>query len=738
MADNSKRTEVVLAYKTDQQSVNKAIREADRFSDSIAKGTSEAIESTRAFVKENASFLSQLREGTRTANDYYDKVNQDVGLAGDVASNAGQVAGALNAIGASFAGGALESFVIAGDVLEGLPRLKASLVGLPSVIGNVVTTLGPVGLGLTAVAGLATVAFAGLSDAIDKSRISGENYAQALIDSTAQVADARISLARGDEKAVLTQLKTVQDERLAQILQVQQLKELEAELNKTAFGDIPEFLRTGYGAFIAGTSDVATALQKVRDQLTELEGSTLSTATTQQELTQALLDYGLSTEQIEAGLLALTETTDEAKDSVNELNTVLLAQADATRTRYLEEINLLDQSQEALQERQKQINAEIEANNRAIDVLKSSGDTSEQVAEQIKKYTQANEELGKTLDFIGNTALPNATARAQAEQARADTEQTQSDIIEATKRYNDTLKSIDEDNAKELLAIEQKRTDSMLAIAKKYADDSEQALKRLNDDIINARERFTDDEVKAREQALQAEADATRAHYNSIADISTQAKRDEQDALRNLDFKGAFEARRNRNRAIEDEQKKFVRDADERKINQDRERKERLNAYAQAQADAQDAYRREMDTARQNRDRALQEARASYQKEQAEARNAQAQKLRDLQTGYAQEIALARQTSAQRLAIQAQTDAQLLAQAQALLNSISRNRPAPSGSGRNPIVIPPNTGGNRGGGGGNRNDRQININVNDSRNPRKTADVIRNMINNGNNKGSRR
>lgn len=737
MADNSKRTEVVLAYKTDQQSVNKAIREADRFSDTLSKGAKDAMESTRNIAKENANLISQLRAGTQSANDYYDRVNQDVGLAGDVASNAAQVGGALRALGADFAGGALEGLVILGDVTEGLPRLKASIAGLPAVVGNVVTALGPVGLGLTAVAGLAAVAFAGLSDAIDKSRISGENYAQALIDSSAQVADARVSLARGDEQAVLTQLKTVQDERLAQILQVQQLKELEAELNKTAFGDIPEFLRTGYGAFIAGTSDVATALQKVRDQLATLEGDTLSTVTTQNELTQALLDYGFTTEQIEAGIQALTQTTDVATEAVNDFNTALLAQADATRARYLEEISLLDQTESALKDRQKAIADEMIANQMAIDALVASGDTSEQVTQQIQKYADANEELRKTLDFISRTALPQATSRMQAEQARMDTEQSQGEIIEATKRYNDTLKTINADNARDLLAIEQKRTDSMLAIAKKYADDTAQALTRLNDELRNAGSKFAQDELNARVQALQAEADATRAHYDSLVDISTQAKRDEQDSLRNLDFKGAFEARRNRNRAIEDEQKKFSRDARDRTINQERERNDRLKAYEQSQRDARESYRRDLDLARQARDRSIADARIAYQREINDARQAQIQKLRDLQSGYVQEIALARQSSAQRLAIQAQTNQAYLAQAQALLNAISKNRPAPSGSGRNPIIIPPNTGGNRGG-GGNRSNGQTVININDSRNPRRTAETVRQIVNNGNNGGGRR
>jgi len=247
-------------------------------------------------------------------------------------------------------------------------------------------------------------------------------------------------------------------------------------------------------------------------------------------------------------------------------------------------------------------------------------------------------------------------------------------------------------------------------------------------------------EQKAELNALNAELDATRAHYDSLEDISVGAKRDEQDALRNLDFKGAFEARRNANRAIADEQKKFTRDARDRDINLERDRKERLDAYAQAQSDAQANYQRELQLARQNRDTALQEARASYQKEQSEARNAQATKLRDLQTGYAQEIALARQTSAQRIAIEAQTNAQILAQAQALLASLSAFRPAGAGfrptptSPNRPNPTPPNTG-NRGGGG---NRGGTTIIINGAGNSRRTAEQIKNISGRGSNGGARR
>lgn len=735
----NKRSDVIIGYQVDSASANKAVQSANRVSGAIEDGTDKAIENTKRLKAEQAGFISQLRAGTQTANDYYDRVNQDVGLAGDVASNAAQVAGALDAIGASFAGGALQSFVIAGDVLEGLPRLKASIAGLPAVLGNVVTSLGPTGLGLTAVAGLAVVAFAGLASEIDKARIAGEQYAQAQIQSAQTVADARIALIRGDTDTALRQLQTAQDERLALILEQQQLTQLVSELEGQAFGELPEALRTGYAAFLRGTSDSAEALGKVNERLKELDGELLNTATSQNELTALLMEFGFTTEQIEQAILALDQTTEQTTETVNELNSALLAQADATRARYLEEISLNEQSADSLRARQAEIQNEIEANWLAIATLEASGDTSEAVVAQIEKYRKANEELGKTLDFIGNTALPSAQARMQAEQARADTEQTQKDMVDATKKFNADIKALRESEAESLYKIEETRTQTLLDIAKKYADDTAKALQSFNDNIADLRKRNTEDELKARENALREDADATRKHYEALADISVNAKRAEQDAIRGLDFKTAFETRRNKNREIEDAQKSFTREAKERAINQDRERQDRIRAYEQALADARVNYQKELAQARQAREQGLQLAQQTYQKELQLAQQSNAQKLATLQAGYMQELALAQQTAAQRLQIEANLQAQLLAQAQRTMSfgfgGLGR---APMASNYRGATPPPNTQPNqritnqnlerqrameraRGG---------VTININNPNNPQRTAEQIKIITNN--------
>ena len=740
-----KRTEVVLAYKTDTQSVNKAIREADRFGDSVRSNTSDAVQSTQKLTQANANLIAQLKAGTQSANDYYDQVNQDVGLAGDVASNAAQVAGALDAIGASFAGGALERLVIAGDVVEGLPRLKTAVAGLPATVASAVSAIGVGGFGLIGAIGLGVVAFGELSRVLDEARQRGEAYAQSLIDASTSVADARLALARGDITGVIQQLADTQDQRLNLIVREQELSEeltrLEQARLQRSSGQLGVFDALA-DRFDTTIQEIDGSISGLKTSIEETSNEAVSLALTQNELTALLMEQGFTTEQIETEIAKLNETTQETTETVNELNTALLAQADAVRNRYLEEISLLDQTEQGLKARQDQIRAEIEANTRAIATLEASGDTSEQVTAQIEKYRLANEELGKTLEFIGNTALPSATARAQAEQAQADTEKTQHDMIEATKQFNSELENLNESAYEELYKIEEQRTKAMLDIAKKYADDTQKALDNLNKELEGARANYQKSELEARENALRQERDATQKHYEALSDISTNAKREEQDALRNLDFKGAFEARRNANRAIEDEQTQFTREQKDRMRSQADERQDRLRAYEQAQRDAQANYQKELDTARKARQNALREAEQGYNQELQLARNAQAQKLSALQAGYMSELTLAQQTASQRLAIQQALDAQLLASAQRVLSvgfgrSASRSPQNFSNyrGGTPPPNLPPPSRVNQ-----QNLERQramdrarsggVNININNSTNPQRTAEQVKTIINN--------
>lgn len=721
----SKRSEVVIGYKTDEQSARKAVSDAKRVNSQIKNNAVASVAKDSQMASAQFDQLSNaLKKTTLEAQ----------GGLKDLA----QLAAGIGLLSGSDVGMAVTTVITLADSIKSLGGLQAGIKAVPQAIGMLSSSLGMAGLGLGAVAGLTAIAIGHLAGELENARKIGEAYAQALIETNKTVSDATISLAKGDADSVIKELKRVQDERLRAIIAEQGLRErqqkagdeLRKETDRASEGIV---ILAEQIAFLNPNVAEARALyDKLADELKNTSDETIGLALTQRELTDQLLRYGLTIEEIEAKITELDQVTDKASESIQNLSQTLLAQVEAQRSRVLMEADLMAQSEDSLRARNLALMREVNANNEAIKTLKASGDTSEEVSGQIKKYEDANRELMRTIGFITSSALPNAIQKAQRELQKADSMQTQADTITATKKFNEDMKRLNEDNQKSLLAIEQRRTDTLFAIAKRYADDVARAQARYQETLASGQTKFSQEEIKARTRAFEAEIDASRKHYQALEDISVNAKRDEQDALRALDFKGAFEARRERNRAIEDEQKKFARDAEDRKINQDRERIERLNAYAQAQADARANYQKELQTARQAQAQAQADAQMAHATDLQNLRNANAQRVRTLQGAYAEELRLARQTSAQRLAIQAQMDAQLLAQAQRFLSS-SLFRASSTG-GRQATQSAPSTGrqtASARGGNANSGGRGIQIVVNESTNPRRTAQQIRSIINSG-------
>jgi len=721
----SKRSEVVIGYKTDEQSARKAVADARRVDNQIKNNAIASVVKESQIASAQFDQLSgALKKTTLEAQ----------GGLKDLA----QLAAGIGLLSGSDMGMAVTTVITLADSLKSLGGLQAGIKALPQAVGMLSSSLGLVGLGLGAVAGLTAIVIGELAGELDNAKKAGEAYAQALIETNKAVSDATISLAKGDADSVIKELKRVQDERLRAIVTEQGLRERQQKAGdalrkETEIASEGIVVLAEQIAFLNPNVAEARALyDKLTDELKNTASETVGLALTQRELTDQLLRYGFTIEEIEIAIAKLDEVSTSANESLRELSQGLISQVEAQRARVLMEADLLAQSEEALRSRNLALMRDVNANNEAIRTLRASGDTSEEVAKKIKEYENANLDLMKTIGFITSSALPNAIQKAQRELQKADALQTQADTITATKKFNEDMKRLNEDNQKSLLAIEQKRTDTLLAIAKRYADDVARAQARFEESLASQQIKFSQDEIKSRTRAFEAEIDASRKHYQALEDISTQAKRDEQDSLRALDFKGAFEARRERNRAIEDEQKKFAREAEDRKINQDRERIERLNAYAQAQADARANYQRELQTARQAQAQAQADARMAHEADLQNLRNANTQRLRALQGAYAEELRLARQTSAQRLAIQAQIDAQLLAQAQRFLSS-SLFRASSTG-GRQATQSATSAGRqttSARGGNVNSGGRGVQIVVNESTNPRRTAQQIRSIINSG-------
>jgi chromosome segregation ATPase len=229
---------------------------------------------------------------------------------------------------------------------------------------------------------------------------------------------------------------------------------------------------------VAGASARVETLKAEIDRLNE---STVQSALTQKDLTTQLLDYGFTVAEIEQAIADLDKATDSAKQGISDLTKELLRQTDLNRARVIQEADLLAQSEQALKSRADALRLEQRANEQAIEALRASGDTSDEVTQKIKDYEQANIELSKTLDFIASSAIPNAINRARDEARKLDADTTRQDTINATKKFNSDVQRLNEQGAQELFNIEKKRTDGLLQIAERFAIDTTRALTKLND-----------------------------------------------------------------------------------------------------------------------------------------------------------------------------------------------------------------------------------------------------------------
>jgi hypothetical protein len=140
----------------------------------VAGQLSRQLEDMGASEKEVAKVVRQYKrlqeeiKEAATAQARFDKVSQDVALAGDVESNLRAVGGAAGAFGFGGVETGISQIAELPALVEALPRLKESLMGLPSALSAAASSLGPVGLGLGAVALAGAAAFKLASSGINK------------------------------------------------------------------------------------------------------------------------------------------------------------------------------------------------------------------------------------------------------------------------------------------------------------------------------------------------------------------------------------------------------------------------------------------------------------------------------------------------------------------------------------------------------------------------------------------
>lgn len=377
----------------------------------------------------------------------------------------------------------------------------------------------------------------------------------------------------------------------------------------TAFGDAVARAGTATGAF----SDVDEAVTKAGDNATK----------TQKEIDEL-------TKQIEAGAFAANDAAAAEEKLAAERTKAVLDQAAAAGQEESSRRKALNASEEQNQARLKAIEDERASVNAQLNVLKSSGDTSAEVAEQIAKLNGQLGALGKESSFIKDTALGVARQRDAEKKAQKDREKAQED---ATRKQE---------------AAEKKRYDAGVKFSQKLSEIARTAADKAADNLTSMKDKLahneTDflrdidklgrdaahDRTEAQIKEFEEQAKDFREHSKELDKIQAEAERDETKALRKRNFLQAAEIREAAIARMEAEISDFESAQDE---------KEAAASEARAKDD------RELEYARESRLISLkeqnQDARTAYEEANRDAKIAQDRARRDAAIAKNQELSAA-------------------------------------------------------------------------------------------------
>lgn len=251
-------------------------------------------------------------------------------------------------------------------------------------------------------------------------------------------------------------------------------------------------------------------------------------------------------------------------------------------------------------------------------VLKSSGNTSEAVAEQIAKLEGQIGSLGKEADFINSTALEASKKRDAEKKAAEVAEQVEQKRLSAARKYSDTL----------------------VDIARRAADDAEKLVKGLKQklvdnqadalqDVADIGAEFADSEREEAIQRGEQEALDLRQHANRLAGIRDEAFNTEKDFIRKRDFLSATKVRENAI-ALQEAEIKTFKDGQGEKIQAqksedaaqlrelDKARRERMTLLQRANEEARQQYQRDVQNQKDSRRIAEREAKIARDREERE------------------------------------------------------------------------------------------------------------------------
>jgi hypothetical protein len=518
-------------------------KNADAFSKELSEMQKEATALNKAL-----DALEQPRTIDVQA-EKFDRTSRDVALAGDAESNLRTLGGFAGSLG----GGGIESAVgRAAEIpaaIEALPRAVEAFKGLPAAASAAASAIGTSTGGLVAGLGAAAIAVGVLSYAVGKLKEQTEKEVSAIQASVGIIQDVNLAVAQGltsDDAA--RRMEEINREIDATLLSIENVQAAQQNLVDVSFG--------GDARKALNTADYKEFDVQIESMNNTVAGLTLE----QRKLEEAQND----------GRIAANDAAQAERDLASERTQGVLnaAQQEGELIRARQEAAEL--SREENQQRAKQLEQEQERLRGELAVLRSSGDTSEQVASQIQSLEMQIASLGQRADVFKNAtgkaadSVANAAKKMEESATRTDAASSRSASRAGREKISsaatigglfgpagkgdesNVLKDA-EDSRKKAAEIEQQYLDNIAEQQIKFNEDREREARRADFEL-----------AKIGRDAKRAEEDATRErNFAAAADV----REDASDRKKDLKDQLAFEARE-REIAFRQEQAALRRDSD--------------------------------------------------------------------------------------------------------------------------------------------------------------------------------
>lgn len=745
MAD--KTSNVILKYKTDKSSAQETENIAKRLEATLADVPKEAIQKTAELVKQykdlaqaegnveqrardlNAELrkigavdstiqvatqeFDQMTDSIRRAEDEarrledrFDLVSRQVGLAGDVQSNLGAVSG-LASMGGATGQRLGQGIGAVGEVValtEELPRLKTALQGMPSVIKSAVGALGVGGIAGAATLIGGIVALTLVFNELEKQSQLARDRTREGITSLQELSDLRATATEEEIRLEILNRETALESTRLQIQALTGLRTADITRFATTLGGISDFLteieengatpdvmresltalldsmqlppeiRLAMDDFIATAGEGGISASELNNRIRELmRGSTSLSG-----------EIEILTRDLEAGVFA-TNTLAQAEAELAQIRTNELLASAQTQAQLMQEIIALNElDAEGLRNRRDELLDNMAVLGAELNVLRESGDASEEVTQRIEELNDALLRNGETISRIDSLLLPSAQAQEALAEAEAERLAVEQNLIASTEQYNADMERMYQERAE----IEKRYQDNLIKIAQDAVKASEQALEKLQDKQRELADSFKQGDTDAQDALRQAdidaqvdaqrqERDALRDHLRKLEDIRNRSQDAEFEAILNRDFRALFNIRRGTTRDLNtanagftdqrNDQIQAMQDQRQDRLQAfEQERIDRFNAYQLQNAQAFEQYNVELRAIEDRRRQAVLDANTTLKEQQSALQN----QLTLRRQAWVREIELAQQGTEAMVKIENQRQQALLMQAQAGLKAM--------------------------------------------------------------------